>query len=52
MGSLVVDNFSAGLMLTGSQWQRELDFAKSYRTIEPWLADAIRNQELLKLDFV
>ena len=49
MGSLVVDNFSAGLMLTGAQWKRELEFSKSYRSVEPWLADAIQNQEFVKL---
>ena len=46
MGSLVVNEFVGGQMLSGAQWTRELEFAKSYRTVEPWLADAIENGRL------
>ena len=41
--SLVVENFVAGLMLKEPAWKRELEFAASYKTIEPWLKHAIDN---------
>ena len=33
-------------MLTSKNWGGELEFARSYRSFEPWLTHAINNHEV------
>ena len=46
MSSLALRDFVGGRMLQSKLWKPELEFARAYRSFEPWLVQAINNQEV------